>query len=116
MRRLRAPPGRRSPPRERPAPAAPPGPRRSPPRPRLAPALRPPVRGALWPGSFRRGWLPPTGAGAEIYRVDGATPVVQTATAITQTSETGFVATATGDLNGAVGDSCALHWVCNAEL
>ncbi len=63
-------------------------------------------------------YFTPTAAGAQAFRLTGTTPAVQTATASRTNSLTdrGVVCTATGDLNGAVGDLVAVHYTADAEF
>lgn len=60
----------------------------------------------------------PTAAGAQCFRLSGTTPAVQTATAVRTNSTTtiGTVITATGDVNGAVGDLVGVHYTADAEI
>lgn len=58
----------------------------------------------------------PVGAGAVPFRINGTTPAVQTAAATTGLLDMGAVVTATGDLNGAVGDLVGVHYTAEAEF
>jgi len=52
----------------------------------------------------------------QIFRIDGTTPAIQTATAQLHLGDSGVFVTATGDLNGAVGDTIAVHYTADAEI
>jgi hypothetical protein len=58
----------------------------------------------------------PSSAAAQPFRIDGTSPAVQTAGAIIQTSDQGFVVTATGDASGAVGDLVGVHYSADADI
>jgi hypothetical protein len=58
----------------------------------------------------------PVGAGAVPYRISGTTPAVQTASAQTGIMDYGLVVSATGDVNGAVGDLVGVHYTASAEI
>lgn len=58
----------------------------------------------------------PVGAGSAPFRIDGTTPAVQTTPVTTGSTDKGFVVSATGDLNGAVGDLVGVHWTAHAEI
>jgi hypothetical protein len=58
----------------------------------------------------------PTAAGAQVFRIDGTTPAVQTATAQSLVSDRGAFVSATGDAAGSVGDMVAVHWTAEAEF
>lgn len=58
----------------------------------------------------------PTAAGAVPFRIDGTTPAAQTAVAQSLVSDRGAFVSATGDVNGAVGDMVAVHWTAEAEF
>lgn len=63
-------------------------------------------------------YFTPTAAGAAPFRLSGTTPAIQTATATRTSSLTdrGAVCTATGDVNGAVGDLVGVHYTADAEF
>lgn len=58
----------------------------------------------------------PVGAGAVPFRITGTTPAVQTAVAQRGLTELGLTVTATGDINGAVGDLVGVHYTADAEF
>lgn len=58
----------------------------------------------------------PSSAAAQPWRIDGAAPAVQSAAAISQTGDQGFVVTATGDAAGVVGDMVGVHYSADAEI
>ncbi|MEP7077079.1 MAG: hypothetical protein ABI878_14835, partial [Acidobacteriota bacterium] len=58
----------------------------------------------------------PSSAAAAPWRIDGTTPAVQTAPAIIQLSDQGFVVTSTGDAAGAVGDLVGVHYSADGEI
>jgi len=58
----------------------------------------------------------PIGAGAVPYRITGVTPAVQTAAATRGLTDYGVTVTATGDLNGAVGDLVGVHYTADCEF
>ena len=60
----------------------------------------------------------PTAAGAQVFRLSGTTPAIQTATAAraSSTTDRGVVVTATGDAAGVIGDLCGVHYTADAEL
>lgn len=58
----------------------------------------------------------PVGAGAVPYRINGTTPAAQTTAATTGLLDMGAVVTATGDVNGAVGDMVGVHYSAEAEF
>jgi len=58
----------------------------------------------------------PVNAGAVPMRIDGTTPAVQTAVAQVGPCDTGVLVTATGDINGAVGDLVGVHWTVSSEF
>ena len=58
----------------------------------------------------------PVGAGAVPYRISGTTPAVQTAAAQTGVMDYGLVVSATGDVNGAIGDLVGVHYTASAEI
>ena len=58
----------------------------------------------------------PVGAGAVPYRISGTTPAVQTTAAQTGVMDYGLVVSATGDVNGAIGDLVGVHYTASAEI
>jgi hypothetical protein len=58
----------------------------------------------------------PVGAGSVPYRISGTTPAVQTASAQTGVMDYGLVVSATGDVNGAIGDLVGVHYTASAEI
>lgn len=58
----------------------------------------------------------PIGAGAVPYRITGTIPAVQTTVAQRGLTDGGLTVTATGDVNGAVGDLVGVHYVADAEF
>lgn len=58
----------------------------------------------------------PIAAGAVPYRITGTTPAVQTAVATRGSTDRGITVTATGDVNGAVGDLVGVHFTADAEI
>lgn len=57
----------------------------------------------------------PVTTGAQMYRFTN-TATVQTATAVVQKFDYGFLASCTGDAAGIIGDQVCLHWTADAEL
>ncbi len=72
----------------------------------------------MWKTPVTLTYFTPTAAGAQVFRLSGTTPAVQTATASRTSSLTdrGVICTATGDVNGAVGDVAGVHYTADAEL
>ena len=62
--------------------------------------------------------LTPVAAGAQAYRHNGTTPAIDTGTVIKTSSATavGFIVTAVGDANAAIGDIHSVHWTADAEI
>lgn len=58
----------------------------------------------------------PSAANNAMRRIDGTTPADQTATGQLHLSDSGLLATATGDANGAVGDTIAVHYSADSEF
>lgn len=58
----------------------------------------------------------PSAANSQMRRIDGTTPADQTATASLHLSDSGVLVTATGDANGAVGDTLGIHYTADAEF
>jgi hypothetical protein len=58
----------------------------------------------------------PSAANAQVRRIDGTTPADQTATAQLHLGDAGVLITATGDANGAVGDTIGVHYTADAEI
>lgn len=58
----------------------------------------------------------PSSAANQAYRIDGTSPVVQTTTAVIQSSDKGCVITCTGDAAGVVGDMVGVHVTADAEI
>lgn len=58
----------------------------------------------------------PVNAGAVPMRINGTTPAVQTAPAITGLLDMGAVVTSTGDASGAIGDLLGVHYTAEAEF
>ena len=47
---------------------------------------------------------------------DLTTPVIMSAAATTDNTDTGFNLTATGGTGGIIGDQGAFHWTCDADI
>lgn len=58
----------------------------------------------------------PVVAGSAPYRLNGTTPAIQTAPAVTGLLDMGAVVTATGDAAGAIGDMVGVHYAAEAEF
>lgn len=70
----------------------------------------------MWKSPVVTLYTPSSATANQIYRIDGTTPAIQTATAQLHLGDAGLLVTATGDANGAVGDTIGVHYSAEAEF